>query len=316
MIYPQNRFNFAPNIQRRRKSIGKFLLIFLLVLLGIGAGSWGVRKGMKYFPVSDSSEQKAILSLWNEKNYQEIIRLTDQGLKKKPMDAYLLVFHGFANFYTGVNQASTEDKIDHIDKAIISLRRARLHTKLPLAGEVDYVLGKAYYHKGVYYSDLSVHFMKEAMEENYIGQDTYEYLGLGYTNLSDYTESLKYFLMALEATPTDLLYLTVAQTYYQIGDKKSAEEYLMRGINISRDAAVSQKARFLLGDIYFQNKEYLKAEEQYLKILESNSQNPDAYFYLGEIYSALGDTVKARASWRKTLRIDPNHYGALKRLYK
>jgi tetratricopeptide (TPR) repeat protein len=71
-----------------------------------------------------------------------------------------------------------------------------------------------------------------------------------------------------------------------------------------------------LGDIYFQNKECLKSEEQYLKVLDVNPMSPEAYFSLGEIYSALGDTVKARASWRRTLRIDPNHYGALKRLYK
>ena len=89
----------------------------------------------------------------------------------------------------------------------------------------------------------------------------------------------------------------------------------MRAINKSQDAVLIEKARFLLGDIYFQNKEYIKSEEQYLKVLEGRPQNPDSHFHLGEIYAALGDMVKARASWRKALRIDPNHFGALRRLY-
>jgi tetratricopeptide (TPR) repeat protein len=89
----------------------------------------------------------------------------------------------------------------------------------------------------------------------------------------------------------------------------------MRSINKSQDPSVEQRARYLLGDLYFQNKEYLKAEEQFQKVLVLNTQHADANYYLGEIYAALGDQVKARSFWRKAVRINPKHYGALKRLY-
>ena len=202
-----------------------------------------------------------------------------------------------------------------MDKAIVSLRRAKLNDHLPLEGEINYILGKAYFHKGGAFSDLSVRYLEESIQKGYLGADTYEYLGLGYTNLADLENALKYFQKALESNSSDLLLLTIAQTYYQLGDKPKAEEYLMRSINKSQDPSVEQRARYLLGDLYFQNKEYLKAEEQFQKVLVLNTQHADANYYLGEIYAALGDQVKARAFWRKAVRINPKHYGALKRLY-
>jgi tetratricopeptide (TPR) repeat protein len=315
MIFPRNRFHFAPNKQRSRKKIIKIFLLILWLVSVLAGGLWFIQKGLKFFPSTDAAEQKTLLDLWNSKSYLEIVRYTENVLKKKPMDPYSLVFQGFAYFYAGVNQTTVEEKISFMDRTIIALRRAKLNEQLPLKGEVDYILGKAYYHKGVHFADLSAKYMLEAIDGRYIGQDSYEYLGLSYSVIGEYSESLKYFLKAIESNPTDLLFLTVAQTYYQLGDKVAAEEYLMRAVNKSTDPALTQKARFLLGDIYFQNKEYIKSEEQYVKILENNPQSPDAYFFLGEIYHALGDTVKARASWRRTLRIDPNYFGALRRLY-
>ncbi len=315
MFYPQNRFRFAADKRRRRKAIVKLLLL-LMLLAGGGTGLfWGARWVIRQLPVSDSEEQKVVLELWKQKNYDTLIANTETKLQKKPMDPFYLTFNGFAHFYKGINQPTTEQKIQEMDRAIVSLRRAKLTNPLPLAGEVDYVLGKAYFHKGVAFSDLSVQYLEDSIRKGYLGADTYEYLGLGYTNLSDLENALKYFQKALESNSSDLLLLTLAQTYYQVGDKLKAEEYLMRSINKSQDPSIEQKARYLLGDIYFQNKEYLKAEEQFQKVLALNAQHADANYYLGEIYAALGDSLKARSFWRKAVRINPKHYGALKRLY-
>jgi tetratricopeptide (TPR) repeat protein len=317
MRFPRKRFDFVSHKPRSRLHIGKILL-FLLIASAIGTGGfWFFTKGLDYISLSNASVRETILALWDARDYQEIIRITEDELRKNPMDAYNLIFNGFAYFYTGVNEIITEEKLAHIDAAITSLRRVRLYEKPPLAGEVEYVLGKAYYQKGEYYSDLSVQYMTSSIEKDFVGQDSFEYLGLAYNNLGDYEKSINYLLKAGETNPSDLLFLALAQTYYQTGDKTAAEEYLMRAINKSQDSSLIQKARSLLGDIYLQNKEYLKSEEQYLKIIEANPQNAaDAHFYLGEIYLNLGDTVKARAFWRRAARIDPNHSGALGRLYR
>jgi tetratricopeptide (TPR) repeat protein len=279
------------------------------------AGAWFIFRDAISSAEFGLSVRQRLLSLWEARDYQEIIRVTEEELQRVPMDGDCLVFNGFAHFYTGVNQMATEEKLAHIDAAIRSLRRVRLYQSPPLAGELDYVLGKAYYQKGEYYADLSVQYMVSSVDKEFLGQDTYEYLGFAYNTLGEYDRSIEFLLRASETNPSDLLYLALAQTYYQTGDRVAAEECLDRAVNMSSDTALIQKARAMLGDIYLQGREYLKAEAQYLKIIEMNPQNADANFYLGEIYFTMGDPIKARASWRRAVRIDPNHFGAKTRLY-
>ena len=313
MILSHNRHGFAMRKQRRRSSIEKFFL-FLLLMGAISAGIYWLFF-RSHILIKNPSSRVSLLSLWEANDYQELIRVTEEALQLNPMDAENLVFNGFAHFYLGANLTITEEKLSHIDAAITSLRRVLLHKKPPLAGEIDYILGKAYFQKGEFYSDLSIQYMVSAVDRNYIAQDSYEHLGIAYNNIGEYEKSILYLLKANEISPSDMLYLVLAQVYYQKGDKVLAEEYLDRSINKSNDPSLIQKARSLLGDIYMQAGEYLKAEDQYLKITQYNPQNADAHFYLGEIYFELQDPVKARASWRRANRIDPNHFGARTRLY-
>jgi tetratricopeptide (TPR) repeat protein len=315
MRFPQNRFDFAPRKARSRFHIGKFFLVLLVLAALGGGGFWFAAAGSQTFSSLGRPLRDTLLALWQEKAYKEIIRVTEEELARNPMDADSLVFNGFAHFYTGVNQTVTEEKLAHIDAAVTSLRRVLLYSSPPLEAEVDYVLGKAYYQKGGFYSDLSVRYMGSSLDKNYAGQDSYEYLGLAYNNIGEYDKAIACLLKASEENPSDLLYLVLAQTYYQTGDKAAAEEYLDRSINKSSDVSLTQTARALLGDIYMQRGEYLKAEAQYLKIIEQNPQHADSHFYLGEIYYNLGDPIKARASWRRAVWIDPNHFGAKTRLY-
>ena len=70
-----------------------------------------------------------------------------------------------------------------------------------------------------------------------------------------------------------------------------------------------------MGNIYVEENELSKAEDQYKKVLDLNPESADAHYYLGELYEKLDQSVKARAEWRKVLSIDPSHYGALLKLY-
>jgi tetratricopeptide (TPR) repeat protein len=110
--------------------------------------------------------------------------------------------------------------------------------------------------------------------------------------------------------------LTLAQTYYKLSRIPEAEEYLIRTINRTEDVSIEEKSRFLLGQIYIDKEDYLKAENQYNMILEKDPRSADAHFQLGEIYAELGDSIRARSEWRKALQIDPSHYGARLRYYK
>ncbi|MDR0497949.1 MAG: tetratricopeptide repeat protein [Treponema sp.] len=51
-----------------------------------------------------------------------------------------------------------------------------------------------------------------------------------------------------------------------------------------------------------------------MKVLEENHENADAHYQLGELYAMEGDTTRARAEWRRALRLDPTHGPARGRL--
>jgi len=56
-----------------------------------------------------------------------------------------------------------------------------------------------------------------------------------------------------------------------------------------------------------------KAEAQYLAIIQEGGENAEAHYQLGELYAAT-DPTRARAEWRRAVRLDPTHRGARSRL--
>jgi tetratricopeptide (TPR) repeat protein len=290
-------------------------LVLLLATVGILAWrlDWINRVRGRFQTEQDS---QSLSGLWQNRLYDEVIDRCDEQLEDDPLDATLLAYRGFAYFYKGVSEVTLEERIPYLDEAIVSLRRAKLSAAGSRRSEVDYILGKAYYHKGKYYYDLTLEYLQAALAAGYQPEDIYDYLGLAATQLDRLEEGLEYFQRALEINPTDLLLLTIGQTYFQAEAKQEAEEYLLRAVNKTEDPAVEIRARFLLGQMYFDREDYFKAEGQYSQILALDPNSSDAYYYLGEIYSNMNDAVKARAYWRKALVIDPSHYGARLRYYR
>ncbi|MEW5814916.1 MAG: tetratricopeptide repeat protein [Spirochaetota bacterium] len=316
MIYPENRFKFSA--RKKKISSGFLKLLIIIAVAGlISVTLYIIIKGQIFgIPLKRTNETRQIVDLWRNQKYEEVLKQAEVLLKKSPMNPVGLVFDGFAAFYIGVSKFSLEEKIPLFDRAVISLRKAELLNEKPFAGGIKYILGKTYYHKGKYYMDLAIQYLEKALDTGYAAKDLYEYLGLAYSQLENYKISADYFIKAVEKNPSDLLFLTIAQTYYKLGNIQAAEEYLIRTINKTLDKSLEEKSRFLLGKIYIDKNDMIKAENQFEKILEKNNQSADAHFHLGEIYEKLNDTVKARAEWRKALKIDPDHYGARLHLYR
>ncbi|MFP4564899.1 MAG: tetratricopeptide repeat protein [Spirochaetaceae bacterium] len=255
-------------------------------------------------------ERQEMHELWEEARYEAIIDRTEQVLEETPLDESALVLGGFSYFYEGVNQVSEEDKRSYLERAVVLLRKALVLHRTPLEAQVHYVLGKAYYHRGEFYYDLAVRHMRRSMDLGYVADDTYEYLGMAYAQLDRFEESVESFSAALERTPSDLLYLTVAETYIQAGRHGRAESYLKDAIEATDDAFLVQRARFMLGEAYIQEGRLEDAEEQFELVIDSNAKSAEAHYQLGRVYDLMGDTVRARSQWRETIRIDPNHAGA------
>ena len=317
MLLPESRYRFTPQKTPRRRPKGLLILIAAAVVLvgSIILIAIKTPKDIFSFLSSPEGQEQTLQEIWEAKNYEALNQRCEELLVDKPLDFEGLVYNGFAYFYRGVGQFSLEERLPFIDQSIANLRKALILDPTPLQGKIEYILGKAYFQKGKFYSDLSLKYLEESVISGYIGEDTFEYLGLVYSGLGDYKKSAEYYLKALDTAPSDTLYLVLAQTYNQLGDIPKAEEYLIWALNKTKDHTVEEKSRFLLGHIYMDKKEYLKAEEQFTSILEENRSSADAHYYLGDVYEEMGDNAKARYQWRKALEIDPYHYGARLKLY-
>ncbi len=315
MMLPGQRFSFDHKRRRRRR-----IILLLTILLSIALITTAAVYGSRIIRQRKLTEREGeggerIAELWDKKKYDEIIEYCAAALQDQPLNLQALVFSGFSYFYKGAAQFNLEDRIPLMDRAIVNLRKAMLVENQDVAGSIRYILAKAYYHKGKFYTDETILNMEESISMGYIGDDSYEYLGLAYLNLGDYPKGVENFLKAAERNPSDTLYLVLGQSYYKLNDLAKAEEYLIWTLNSTKDIILEQKSRMLLGQIYFETEKKLKAEEQYRRILELNPRSADAHYHLGEIYEALQDKVKARYEWRKALEIDPYHFGARLKLY-
>jgi tetratricopeptide (TPR) repeat protein len=315
MILNVERYRYQRTRRRPRRG---WLLLILVVLLGGGAFlAWRLGLGGTLARLlRPQARSQSLAELWKNRLYDEVIARCEQDLKSDPLAGEQLAYRGFSYFYKAVSEASLEERIPLLEEAVVSLRRSRLARASPWPAETDYVLGKAYYHKGKYYYDLTLEYLKSALAAGFESEDIYDYMGLAATQLDQPEQGLEFFQKALAKHQSDILLLMIGQSYFELGERKNAEEYLLRAINKTEDPAVEKKSRFLLGQIYYDRKEYLKAEDEYRAILALDPGSADAHFYLGEIYFSLNDSVKARSEWRKTLIIDPSHYGAKLRYYR
>jgi tetratricopeptide (TPR) repeat protein len=315
MIIPGNRYNYPKKKDIKFRKIillSVVILVVSLILILVLRG-----KNIDILSLSNevNSEEITLEELWYDSKYKELTEKCEEILLSNPLEPEALIYNGFAYFHLGIAQFTLEDQLPLLDLAIINLRKSLLLKSYPLAGKVNYVLGKSYYHKGRYYLDQAISHIDKSIELDYINEDSYKYLGLSYSELGFYEKGIEYFLKAVIDDKDDMLLLVIGQTYHKLGDNNNSISYLQRAIDIHNDFRVEIKSRFLLGKIFFENNEMDKSEDQYNLILAKDTMSADAHYYLGEIFSAKDNTIKARAEWRKTLELDPSHYGALIRLY-
>jgi tetratricopeptide (TPR) repeat protein len=292
------------------------------------------------------NEKRELLLLWEDGAYTEAFEISGEKLQANPMDYFLLTVHGFSAYQLAVAQINNFDTLKFIDQCIWSLRKALLTGNSVRDGSLYYVLGKAYYYKGPSYADLAIRFLEEARGAGYEAGDIPEYLGLAYAAIHDFRNSVAAFTLALDPSdsqsraanppddnpgatpgsdqigvsgeergpPSDLLLLSIARSYIALGDRDRAKAYLVRCMETSRDSASIITARLLLGGIFMETGGVEEAEAQYLAVLEMDEENAEAHFQLGEVYVSGGDPTRARAEWRRAVRIDPTHGPARTRL--
>jgi len=244
---------------------------------------------------------------WNAGDYQTSFSFAIKNLEKHPLSSFWLMMSGMSSFQLSGAQINEQDMIKYIDLSIAYLRKALMVGSGSSNARAKYLLGKAYFRKGPQYADSAVDFLEQALAESYTAVDLYEHLGLAYASLKDYNRSVVAFTQALGSEPSDLLLLAIAKSYFELGEYSKARAYLIRCTEVSTDSTVFVQACLLLGVSLKKEGDALGAEREYLAALQMDDNSVEVHNALGELYADSGDTVKARAEWRKALRIDPTN---------
>ena len=263
-------------------------------------------------------------SKWKQNDYQSVYEISSAILYNKPFNTTALTYHGFASFFLSVSQTDVTSSLTFIDDAINSLRLALQSAKFGSVAQLEYMLGKSYFYKNFqssyyYYADLAIEYLLRAKKHGYKPKDSKnddipELLGLSYASLGMTMESISAFTEALLVRESDILLLSIAEQYHNVGQDNAAEQYLFRISQNCKDEQIVLKSHLLMGNIFLSRELYDEAEQEFNLILEKNENSADAYYGLGVIYESRGDSAKARAEWRKALRIQNNHPLALKKM--
>lgn len=259
--------------------------------------------------------KEKILETWEARDWTGLLALTASSLEIEPLEPYYLTFDGFASFYLAMELPEGEERASYADRAVIQLRKALSVGKgaFPRT-QAEYVLGKAYFHKGPAYADLAVRYLLEAEASDYRAADADEYLALAYGQLGEARAALERFEAALARSRSETLLVAAAQARLDSGDADGAEPLLREAIASGRDALVREKARFALARILMDRKDYAGVESELQLLLAANPESAEAHYRLGLVHQERGDPVKARASWRRAVSLDPMHAASRQKL--
>ncbi len=311
-------------VVKEGKLLKRLLVVFLCAVI-ISALGFGIVMFIK----SRTNSGVSLISLrakWRDGDYGGAYDISGQLLYDRPFNHTALLFRGYSSFYLAAAENDTVQAQGLIDEAIASLRQALLFEKdggknLP---RIEYMLGKSYFYKDFlsayhYYADLSVKYPQSALSHGYKADDIPEILGLNYAALGMTLESISSFSEALLVRQSDLLLLSIAEQYHAAGQNQAAEQYLYRISQECKDEKITLKSRYLLGDIYLEGELLENAEKEFRSIIDEydgSEHAADAYYGLGLVFEKQNEMAKARSEWRKALRIQSNHAGALAALKK
>jgi tetratricopeptide (TPR) repeat protein len=288
---------------------GLALLVFaLLSLTGV----------LTRFPFGVDAADSELIQLWSERDYPAVVERAEQVIESAPFDPQALTFGGFGHFYMGVDALEDNEQQFHLERSVQLLRKANLLERAPLAAERDYVLGKAYFHKGDQYMDLAISKMEDSLAAGYDAPDSRSYLALAYAGTNAYEESAVWFERAMEdaeerenLSDLNALRVRAAESYSAIGEYQRAETLLRAAIDSLDDEFLRLMARNRLAEVFIDSERLNEAESFIESTLDQYPESADAHYYLGVVFHMTDRPVEARAAWRTARDLDPNHAAAL-----
>ena len=300
-------------ISRKRKIR---LVIALLALVATGGIVYSaLTHGVELFRqrVEDLSRPASVEELWKAGLYLELAEAAENILMKSPLDTNALLYAGYARYYLTLSRP--ELRIPDLDIAIRHLRQLLAIEKIANTEKIAYVLGKVYLEKGIYWADLAEEYLLMAYAGGYVPDDLFEYLGRTYALLGKPETALDWYREASKRHPTDRLLLALGKEASKLGRYNDAEVYYIQAIAESRDDSLENRGLLQLGQLYYDVGNYQKAREVLERLVSREKNNVESLFLLAETCFAMDLPREARQYWLAVVRLVPDHYDALRRLY-
>lgn len=256
-------------------------------------------------------EKGEVLALWDARDMQGVRSASELALSISPMDPFFLSFKGLSSFYLALAEIDADARQSLLDDAIFSLRKSFLPGSHPLESQARFILGKAYFHKGQDYYEEAIEAIEAAMAGSSVYDDGWEYLALAAQGLGYHERSVGYFEEAMKRAPESAeLKAAGARAYLELGNLERAESLALSAYADSQDDYVRERCSFMLAELYRKQGRMAEALDRYNEIKSVNPESADAWYYEGLVLMETGEPIKARASWRKAVSIDPMHGGA------
>ncbi len=308
--------------EKEKKSggnIGKIIIVFfILLILGAFFSFFFIyAKNLKKRTTQREELKSSYKKLFNQKNYLELIEKMDKELKESPFSAEYLIYRGYSYFFLGEEEKGSDRQKKFFILSLVDLRKSMaIGITNDNLSNLYFCIGKIYYYFGDAYYRLSVEYLKKSLNLGNKRKDLFYILGLIYSYLGNYEDSILSFRESLKIEENDLVLLAIGITYHKKSDFENSKNYLAKVMKISKEPKIREKSLQMYGEILFEEKKYEEAVKYFDEVIDLNENNSNAYFFKGEICFINNNPIKARAFWRKTLEIDPSHIRALKRIYR
>ena len=291
-------------VRRQKNKLFTKFLIFIFIFLFIFSFVFTVIYFMKKKTVPSISE---MYKDWQASSYNSVYLKSMSFLKEYPFNQDVLALSGFSSYYIYIAESDEASNLLYLENTITSLRKAMYFVDEKDKGKLAYILGKAYYQKGEYYSDLAVKYLDIAKEHNIKFKDLDEFKGMALLNLGELDGAIEAFTQALLSSPSPFLLYILGQAYMKKSDFENAKQYFFETITKTKDEILQLKCRYLIGSILLEEGDLERAKSEFLAILEKDDSSSDAHYGLGLVLEKEGDIVKARSEWRRALKSDPSH---------
>ena len=309
IVYNECQYEFI--MEKLAKTVG---VLICIALVGLALLYFAGRFDFIGLTLNGISHELEYQKKWEQKDYATLVTLADEAIVNNPMDGNALLYAGIGNFYLSDASLSFGEQQRYLEQAIVNLRRALLLEHTPQIDVVNYTLGRAYFHRGLFYYELAIEYMLEAINAGFIDDQAYQYLGAAYAKTGDLRNSIFYLESALATFSTSDIKLALLELYILNMQHADAQKIINGLRQETLDNRTEQQLTLLRAQLLMEEQSFVEAEQLLEAFIAEYSTNVEAYFLLGTLYERQDKLERARYQWRRVVRLDPNHAAALVKL--